>query len=990
MNRTARNRARFALLVLCTLACAAVPARAAQDTRLRPQPETSSDELRLATGSGLDSERDAQLYSLAVQLRAGAPFALEEADILRRYVAGFAITELEADILISRALYARYVEGRELTVLEDKLLQEYLAATSRRSQSILDRKMQLLAEREAAEKTASPRTPATPPVNDDCTGAEVIPGGGPFPLLTSITADITDATRNSDPPAPACQTNISRTIWYSLTPTTTAIYTISSCADAPTATTVDDTVMAVYTSPAGCAGPFTQIPTSGGSAGCDDDSCANEDNQAVVIAELTANTTYFVVVSIFGSAAPTTGNTAVQLRVSQAPLPVNDTCATAAALTLNRATIGTTQSAINDYQLSGSACFTGLGQLASTAAGRDVVYSFTAPSAGNYSFKLTDVVAPSNPVIYLASSCPAATPGTPVTVSSCLAAANRNTGSSEEVLCAALASGQQVFLFVDESTQTIGSGFTVIVTTCGRETEPNNATAQSNALSCGIEGSIAPAGDADFFSLGSPAAGSRLFAVAEGVSASSTDFDLRVTTASNTVEFDDADNDVGFGTLSPNIDGAQLPGGAAYLRVSQFNSGAQSEPYRIYSVVQPASTSAATEIEPNGTIAQATGAVSNYFSGMLTGPEPSTDADIYVTPATAGDVVVVGLDGDPTRDATPLNASIELLDSTGATVVTSNDGNGSSNTTSGAGSLTSLTPRSPGEALVYRVIATGTYYVRVTAGTTAIGTSSGDYLLSISKNCTTGGGIATGGSSPGTDTVGLYVVSTNTFFLRNSNSNGAADVAFPYGSGTEPVPLRGDWDGNGTDTIGLYSAASGSFFLRNSNTPGAADIVFTFGAANAGLKPIVGDWNNDGVDTVGLYNPATGAFFLRNANSSGNADVSFVFGSGGAGYIAVAGDWNGDGTDTIGLYHPPSGLFFLRNTNASGNADLTFTFGAGGTGIVPLTGDWNGDGTDTIGISVTATGVFFLRNTNSPGAADVTLTFGGGGATAMTGDWDGQ
>ncbi len=982
-------RARTVCLVLVLTVVAGGQA-AAQETRLRPVPQSSSDEdAKLATGSGLDSERDAQVYSLAVQLHAGAPFSLEESDILRRYVAGLVISELEADVLISRALYVRFVEHGELTVEQDKLLQEYEAATARRQQSILDRKMHLLAEREAAEKVASPRVPAAPPANDDCAGAEVIPGGGPFPILTAVTADITEATRNGEPPAPSCQTNISRTIWYTFAPATTAIYTISSCADAPTATTVDDTVMAVYTSTAGCAGPFTQIPTAGGSAGCDDDSCASEDNQAVVISELTAGTTYYVVVSLFGTAAPTAGNTAVQLRVSQAPLPTNETCASAAVLTLNRASIGTTQSAVNDYQLSGSACFTGLGQLATTAAGRDVVYTFSAPSAGNYSFKVTDVVAPANPVIYLASTCPAATPGTPVTVTSCLAAANRNTGSSEEVLCAALTGGQQVYLFVDETARTIGSGFTVLVTTCARESEPNNATAQANTVSCGIEGSVSPAGDADFFSLGSPAAGSRVFAIAEGVSASSTDFDLRVTSSTNTVEFDDADNDVGFGTLSPNIEGAQCPGGTAYLRVSQFNAGAQSEPYRLFSVVQPASTAAALEVEPNATIAQATGAVSNYFSGSLSGPEPSTDVDVYVTPATAGDVIVLGLDGDPTRNATPLNASLELLDSTGATLITSNDGNSVSNTSPGTGSLTALTPRSPGEALVYRVITTGTYYVRVMTGTTAIGTSSGDYLLSISKNCALGGGVATGGPAPGTDTIGLYVVNTNTFFLRNTNSNGPADLAFGFGSGAEPVPIRGDWDGNGTDTIGLYSSQTGTFFLRNSNAPGAADISFTFGAGGAGLRPVSGDWNNDGVDTIGLYNPATGVFFLRNSNSAGPADITFSFGAGGGGYTAIAGDWNGDGTDTIGLYLPSSGGFFLKNTNSSGTADLSFTFGSGGAGVVPLFGDWNGDGADSIGISVTATGVYFLKNSNSGGAADITVTFGGGGATAITGDWDG-
>jgi hypothetical protein len=317
-----------AIVVLVATSSGAAASR--QSTRLEPR---ATPEHRIVrpdeTPRSLDAEREALLYGLALQLRAGGPFSLEEADILRRYMAGFEIGELEADVLIARALYARYVLDVELTVEQDKLLQEYEAATARRAYSILDRKMRLLAERELAEKTASPHEPRVPPSNDNCSGAEVIPGAGPFPLLTSVVADITEATRDADPPNPSCQTSLSRSIWYTFMPSTTAIYTISSCADAPTATTVDDTVIGVYTSAGGCAGPFTQIPTSGGSSGCDDDSCASEDNQAVVVSELAGGTTYYVVVWQFGTAAPTAGNTAVQLRVAQAPLPLNDTCAEA-------------------------------------------------------------------------------------------------------------------------------------------------------------------------------------------------------------------------------------------------------------------------------------------------------------------------------------------------------------------------------------------------------------------------------------------------------------------------------------------------------------------------------------------------------------------------------------------------------------------------------------------------------------------------------------
>jgi hypothetical protein len=63
-----------------------------------------------------------------------------------------------------------------------------------------------------------------------------------------------------------------------------------------------------------------------------------------------------------------------------------------------------------------------------------------------------------------------------------------------------------------------------------------------------------------------------------------------------------------------------------------------------------------------------------------------------------------------------------------------NDADGASNTSSGAGSLTSLTPRSPAEAIVARVPAAGTYYVRVTKNTAG----ASDYLLSVSSSCRAG------------------------------------------------------------------------------------------------------------------------------------------------------------------------------------------------------------------------------------------------------------
>lgn len=42
------------------------------------------------------------------------------------------------------------------------------------------------------------------------------------------------------------------------------------------------------------------------------------------------------------------------------------------------------------------------------------------------------------------------------------------------------------------------------------------------------------------------------------------------------------------------------------------------------------------------------------------------------------------------------------------------------------------------------------------------------------------------------------------------------------------VPVVGDWDGDRTTTIGLYRPSDRTFYLRNSNTYGIADLVIPF------------------------------------------------------------------------------------------------------------------------------------------------------------------
>src|SRR5206468_2693397 len=129
---------------------------------------------------------------------------------------------------------------------------------------------------------------------------------------------------------------------------------------------------------------------------------------------------------------------------------------------------GRTTLGSNDYQVA-LTCFVGNGQHPSIAPGRDVVYSFTAPRAANYSFRVSNFDRQvSDPVLYVMDGCPTGTK--PITVNNCLAAANRTvSGSVEEIFCLPLAAAKRVFVVVDDaSAASPGSSFILEANICNR------------------------------------------------------------------------------------------------------------------------------------------------------------------------------------------------------------------------------------------------------------------------------------------------------------------------------------------------------------------------------------------------------------------------------------------------------------------------------------------------------------------------------------------
>jgi subtilisin family serine protease len=182
-------------------------------------------------------------------------------------------------------------------------------------------------------------------------------------------------------------------------------------------------------------------------------------------------------------------------------------------------------------------------------------------------------------------------------------------------------------------------------------------------------------------------------------------------------------------------------------------------------------------------------------------------------------------------------------------------------------------------------------------------------------------------------------------------------------------PFMGDWDGDGEATPGLYRQSDGFVYLRDSNTQGNADLDFFFG--NPGDVPLVGDFNGDGLDSVSIWRPSQARVFVINelgadGEGLGAADFDFYFGN--PGDTPFVGDFDGDGIDTIGLHRESTGFVYLSNTLTTGAADLEFFFGDPGDQIIA--GDWDGDGDDTVGVYRPSTGWLYINLANSSSAAD--------------------
>ena len=230
-------------------------------------------------------------------------------------------------------------------------------------------------------------------------------------------------------------------------------------------------------------------------------------------------------------------------------------------------------------------------------------------------------------------------------------------------------------------------------------------------------------------------------------------------------------------------------------------------------------------------------------------------------------------------------------------------------------------------------------------------------------------GILTAGAIPAAavDTVGLVDPTAGEWRLRNA----AGGVARFFFGDPGDVPFVGDWDCDGVETPGLYRQSDGFAYLRNSNSQGSADVRFFFG--NPDDVPLAGDFDGDGCDTLAIYRPAEGRVYVKNTLGTGVAELSYPFGN--PGDKPFSGDFDGDGIDTVGLHRESTGLVYFRNSHTGGNADAELFFGDPGDRLVA--GDWGVlDGVDTPAVFRPANATFFFRHTNTQGNADDQFQWG--------------
>ncbi|MDX2015320.1 MAG: hypothetical protein SFW67_34325 [Myxococcaceae bacterium] len=273
--------------------------------------------------------------------------------------------------------------------------------------------------------------PTSPPANDECLGAQSLVFTNDLARVSATTFGATNSNGPTDN-APACGADFVARRWgrdlaysYTLTAPRDVEVRVTPAAGSPFAPVV------YVRSPGQCASGF-----AGSELGCGAPSLAGA---AYVSLPNQAAGTYPLFVD---SDSYETGPFTLEVRLS-APTgpPSNDTCSSPQALSAGAAVAGSTVGAANDYALGSTPAY----PIACGRAfndGRDVVYVFTAPTAGAFTATVTPTGAFDPALLQLNGACSAA---------QCVRGADLGGPGAAESITFTATAGQTVFFVVDSA-----------------------------------------------------------------------------------------------------------------------------------------------------------------------------------------------------------------------------------------------------------------------------------------------------------------------------------------------------------------------------------------------------------------------------------------------------------------------------------------------------------------------------------------------------------
>jgi hypothetical protein len=212
--------------------------------------------------------------------------------------------------------------------------------------------------------------PVTAPANDTCATAQTLT------LATPVSGTTAGAADDVNPVAACGDNRRAGDVVFSFTPPATGQYLVRE-------TSTSDVVLWL-------------------SSACDGTCSAWTDAPEEIVFTGTAGVPQLIFLEPYGTRG------AYTLEVISAAPPANDTCAAPQALSLGVPVNATTTIATNDYDGLSAACY------AIPAPGRDLVYSFTPASSGNFSITATGSPAPlvwTSPTCGVAASCTWASAG---------------------------------------------------------------------------------------------------------------------------------------------------------------------------------------------------------------------------------------------------------------------------------------------------------------------------------------------------------------------------------------------------------------------------------------------------------------------------------------------------------------------------------------------------------------------------------------------------